>query len=701
MARRAILFFAACLLLSWTAHGYDFKKEARVNLLADSIPESYSVAPRFSTAEICTVRHDTDTDLMAVDHWLLGYELYKSYQDPGDACEGPYPFSVEEIHMLLWFNYATTIYVSVDVETANLSTPNCPFPGDLLSISTTYEVAIPAGGLFQISIPLDSAAVVTEPFFAGFYFAEWVDTLSGIAPVTDHVPVPCVSYNIWDTDIGFVDLYDTGFPSFPQFPGRLLLFSSGTPGGEGGQEPVPSVTIIDPANNEITVDDITVWAAEVSGSSIIDYVKFEYRPLSGGLTEIGRDYDGSRAMRNGIDVSTPGDGYTMDWDYSGLSESLYWLKATAYDTLGRFDSDSIRVSIDPTPPMPTLVNPLPNDTICLPQTLEITTPDEDVNLVKFERKFAAMTYDMPVATLSQAPFGDYYCGPVAGAIAIKYWFDQGNIYCMREGVQYLSIDTVAARLADNMLTDENNGTYDDLFYYGFEQYIVSHGNELRLDLLRNPDYTDFRTLLQERELLLVLGLSGSPGLYLVASGVSELEDVQGRYVIKASDPVTGTIIDGYIRNNGGTSEVYYNGIWHHLDVIITVRDYNHTITRDFIAADNNPADGWSYELSSSDVLQDSLYFITATATDASGRTGMKTSMSLYRCGTAVVPGDYNDDGMTNVGDALYLIDFIYKGGTTPVGGAGRADANCDNQIDISDVIFIIKYVLSEGEAPCY
>ncbi|PKK83427.1 MAG: hypothetical protein CVT49_08385 [candidate division Zixibacteria bacterium HGW-Zixibacteria-1] len=430
-------------------------------------------------------------------------------------------------------------------------------------------------------------------------------------------------------------------------------------------------------------------------------MKFEYRPQAGSWIEIGRDDDGSSAIRNGIDPAVPGDGFSRSWDYSGLSEGIYWLRATVYDTLGRFDADSVLVTIDPTPPMPALVNPLPTDTVCLPMILEITTPDENVSLVKFEKKTAKMTYEMPVATLNQTPFGPHYCGPVAGAIAVKYWFDQGNIYCMREGSKYLTIDTVAARLADNMLTDENNGTSDDMFYYGLQQYIVTHGNELRLNAYRDPEYLDYRILFQERELVLILGLSGDPGVYLVAAGVSGLVDNQGRYSIRASDPLTGGIVDTYLRDIAGSAEIYYNGSWHHLDIIITVNGYNHTVTREYIGADNSSAGGWTFAWNSIDLLEDSLYFITATVSDVTGRTAMKTSMSLYGCGFSYEPGDYDNDGLANIADALFLIDYIYKDGEAPVGGAGRADANCDGNIDLNDVIYVIKYVMAQGAAPCY
>jgi hypothetical protein len=718
MGRNAALVMALCALLALTAQGYEFKSKAQVTLLTNIEFQKYPVSPRFSTSEPCTVRHDVEGDIWAITHYLYGPELYKSYQNPALACDGPYPFSVEKIYIVLWFGAACSFDVSVDVETADLSQPSCPFPGELISISTTYTVTIPGGGLYQIEVPLDSPTIVNEAYFAGFYFATYVDTLANPCLVTDDVPTPCVSYNIWDTTIGYVDLYDVPVGESPSFPGRLLLFSAGTPGGSGGEEPEPSVTLLTPGYNELITGEVTIWAAETAGSNIIDFVRFDYRS-SDAWFEIGRDYDGSRALRNSVDPSGAGKGYTVAWDYSGLSEGVYWLKATVYDSLGRTDVDSLTVSVDPTPPNPVLINPGSMDTICAPLTLEASTGDENVTLMKFEKKDATMEYQAPVVALSQShygdrdgdpgdgnpasagEYGDYYCGPVAGAIAIKYWFDKGFIYSMREGNQYLPLDTVVERLAANILTRRNEGTYDDLFFSGMQQYIATHGNELRLGVRWNPDYAEYRTLLEERELLLILGLSGSPGVYLVAAGASGTADTQGRYNIKVSDPVTGTIVDLYLRNIAEGSEIYYGGGWHSLDVIITVVGHSHTVSRDFLGADNTPTDGWLLPLTSPDMHEDSLYFISATAVDATARADLTTSLVLYKCTTGFIKGDYNGDGETNIGDALYLIEFIYKEGDPPVGGAGRADANCDTNIDISDVIFLIKYLLAAGDEPCY
>nr|MBN2276849.1 dockerin type I repeat-containing protein [candidate division Zixibacteria bacterium] len=701
MSRKGFAVLLLCLLISISASAQGFKKAAIATLLERQTAKNYSVTPHFASAEICTVRHDVDGDLWGVDHWLIGDELYKSYQNPGLSCDGPYPFSVEYIYMVLFFEGATDFLVSVDVEDADLTDPTCPLPGDLLSISTTYTVTIPSAGLYQIEVPLDSSAVVEGPYFAGFYFADYIDTLSGATIVTDDVPVPCVSYNIWDTTLGFVDLTNTGFASFPSFPGRLLLYSAGTPGGSGGEEPEPAVTILTPASNEIIVDDIVIWAAETAGSGIIDYMQFEYKE-SGDWIEIGYDYDGIKAIRDGLNPSGTGDGYSLVWDYSGLSEGVYWLRTTVYDTLGRSDADSIQVNIDPTPPMVTLVNPAETDTICHPLVLEAVSPDEDVSVVKFEKLHAAMDYNLPVITLNQSGHGDDYCGPVCGAIAVKYWFDQGFILSMREGNQYLSADTVVERMADAMLTGQNDGTPDDLFYSGFLQYVATHGNELLLRPYRNPDYTSMRAIIQDKQLLAVMALSGTPGLYLVAAGVSGLDDVQGQYTLRVSDPLTGSIVTTAIRNDGaGGAEVLYNGNWLHLDMIITVKGYSQTVTRDYIGADISSGDGWKLTWNSSNMAEDSLYFITITATDASGRVGSATSMSLYNCSSGYAKGDYNGDGTVNIGDILYLIDYIYEDGPEPLDGGGRADANCDGSIDIGDVIYFIKHVLAAGPEPCY
>ena len=63
-----------------------------------------------------------------------------------------------------------------------------------------------------------------------------------------------------------------------------------------------------------------------------------------------------------------------------------------------------------------------------------------------------------------------------------------------------------------------------------------------------------------------------------------------------------------------------------------------------------------------------------------------------------VCGDANGDDQVNVGDAVYLINYIFKGGPAPdpecVG-----DANGDDQVNVGDAVYLINYVFKGGSPP--
>jgi hypothetical protein len=66
-----------------------------------------------------------------------------------------------------------------------------------------------------------------------------------------------------------------------------------------------------------------------------------------------------------------------------------------------------------------------------------------------------------------------------------------------------------------------------------------------------------------------------------------------------------------------------------------------------------------------------------------------------------IPGDANGDGQVNVGDAVYLIAYIFKQGPPPVLYATcSGDANCDCTCNVGDAVYIISYVFKGGPPPC-
>lgn len=68
-------------------------------------------------------------------------------------------------------------------------------------------------------------------------------------------------------------------------------------------------------------------------------------------------------------------------------------------------------------------------------------------------------------------------------------------------------------------------------------------------------------------------------------------------------------------------------------------------------------------------------------------------------GSVAMCGDTNNDAEVNIGDAVYLIAYIFKGGPEPY-VYETGDVNCDGSVDVSDVVYLIKYVFFGGTSPC-
>ena len=61
-------------------------------------------------------------------------------------------------------------------------------------------------------------------------------------------------------------------------------------------------------------------------------------------------------------------------------------------------------------------------------------------------------------------------------------------------------------------------------------------------------------------------------------------------------------------------------------------------------------------------------------------------------------GDANGDGVIDIGDVVYLINYLYKNGSAPV-PLENGDANCDSSVDVGDVVYLINYLFKGGPEP--
>jgi len=137
----------------------------------------------------------------------------------------------------------------------------------------------------------------------------------------------------------------------------------------------------------------------------------------------------------------------------------------------------------------------------------------------------------------------------------------------------------------------------------------------------------------------------------------------------------------------------------------TDADLYDTITYCLYCADNaefSPCDSatgltaTSYDLSSGDVTVPAFTcYWRVKACDLFGGETWSTETYTY---TSMLEGDANSDGQINLGDAVFIVNYVFRGGTAP-NPLSVADANCDSAINIGDAVYIINYIFKGGQEP--
>ena len=103
--------------------------------------------------------------------------------------------------------------------------------------------------------------------------------------------------------------------------------------------------------------------------------------------------------------------------------------------------------------------------------------------------------------------------------------------------------------------------------------------------------------------------------------------------------------------------------------------------------------------------QSTNFFLSGTVGQTAVGTGTGGGMVLHhgfwqeflaaRCDIA---GDANHDGAANVGDAVFLINYVFKGGPEPF-YLNEGDANFDCAANVGDAVYLINYVFKGGPGP--
>lgn len=68
------------------------------------------------------------------------------------------------------------------------------------------------------------------------------------------------------------------------------------------------------------------------------------------------------------------------------------------------------------------------------------------------------------------------------------------------------------------------------------------------------------------------------------------------------------------------------------------------------------------------------------------------------CFLAGDAGDADGGGEANIGDAVFLVKYIFENGQQPF-CFDQADADGGNEVNIGDAVYIVKYVFENGPEP--
>jgi uncharacterized delta-60 repeat protein len=143
------------------------------------------------------------------------------------------------------------------------------------------------------------------------------------------------------------------------------------------------------------------------------------------------------------------------------------------------------------------------------------------------------------------------------------------------------------------------------------------------------------------------------------------------------------------------------------NIYVTGRDYASDITADYVTIKYSPngtvewiarysagvpqGDDWATAVC---VDQDNYVYVTGCSYGSG--TGWDYATIKY---VQFLRGDANGDGVINVTDVVYLINYLFIDGPAPdpvlVG-----DVNCDGVVNVTDVVYLINYLFIGGPPPC-
>ncbi len=211
-------------------------------------------------------------------------------------------------------------------------------------------------------------------------------------------------------------------------------------------------------------------------------------------------------------------------------------------------------------------------------------------------------------------------------------------------------------------------------------------------------------------------ISGSWGLTLTGDGGSILPAFEGDYQLLGEDVwLVKTDANGdtlWTKKFGTANNDRANAVKQTLDggyILAGTKDMDEYLSGGngwLIKTDDSGNLDWefSFEVQDTAIAFFDVEQITETDYIVVGRIeppGEYSEALIARITTSaqqIICGDASGDVTINIGDAVYLINYIFKGGPAP-DPLCAGDANGDGTVNISDAVYLINYIFKGGPAP--
>ena len=674
-------------------------------------PDNRFAKPAFADASHCTVYVDEPQN--ALYDWMVGNEIYYAYQDlffPKVYCDTIYPFVVTDIGMTLVLNAAGTMNVQVFVSEVDplYSSPVCPVPGEIIYLEDEYAVQIPGANVYSIVIHLTQPVPVYGPYFACIYFGSDMSAMyPGLA--IDTAAYLCINYNEWGeglTDLASNDYYN--------FPGSIHLYSIGYT--KVGMMPQPRFIV--PSDSGVTYPGKTIWVAEGNDAGNFQGAKFEYFK-SGVWYEFGSDFNGTSPLRDGVTQASTGDGWSSVWQPFGLTEGNYLLRVSVGDYDSTFTSDTASVYLDMKPLAAKFLNRTDLMSTCGAESIKVSIQDENPIAVTFGYRYLPNSEDRVLTLLKRndygdangnaadgnhnysGEFGEYYSAPTLMTAFFKHWYDKGYIELMAEGATFLTIPQTVEALATKFKTRADLGTEDDNLAAAMIDYLKAHGNRIKPDIAPKPNFEWFKSAYSGHLATVALAVDGPFGNWLGVQKVDYSAAANDSFPITLYDPVGGLLRQSFLIARGDSLVIGYlpNNKKYRVPLGIALYPKQEAITYTTFFTDFNSLDGFAGVLPTGTFQEDLLYLVRARALDANNDVADSYWMMKYDCNRPVVRGDADHNNVINISDVVYLVKYIFASGPAPF-TTNSGDADCNGRISISDAVFLIYYIFAAGPAPC-